>query len=46
VNWTALSVDPAQVVAEARAKDAIIAFSYSEPGLAAELTLALWHEAC
>lgn len=45
VNWTALPVDPAQAVAEAWARDAIIALSYSEPGLAAELTLALWHEA-
>ncbi|MSQ48629.1 MAG: AmmeMemoRadiSam system radical SAM enzyme [Deltaproteobacteria bacterium] len=45
VEWTALPVDSAQVVAEARAKDAMIALSYSEPTLAAELTLALAYEA-
>jgi pyruvate formate lyase activating enzyme len=41
VAWSALPVDPARVVAEARDRGALIALSYSEPVLSAELTLAL-----
>lgn len=39
--WSARPVDLENVVAEAEAADGIIAFSYSEPTLAAELTLDL-----
>lgn len=41
VAWTAEPVDAAGVVAEAAAHGASVALSYSEPSLAAELTLAL-----
>lgn len=41
VGWTAGPVDPAGVVAAAAARGAGVALSYSEPTLAAELTLAL-----
>ena len=39
--WRAEPVDPAEIVAAARAVRAAIAISYTEPTLAAELTLAL-----
>ncbi len=39
--WQAEPVDPADIVAEATAAGSSIALSYSEPTLAAELTLAL-----
>ena len=39
--WSARPVDLDEVIASAAAADAAIAFSYSEPTLAAELTLAL-----
>ncbi len=45
VAWTGLPVDPVQIVAAAQAREAVIALSYSEPTLAAELTLALWQAA-
>jgi pyruvate formate lyase activating enzyme len=37
--WTALPVEPEDLVREAKANGAAIGFSYSEPSLAAELTL-------
>jgi pyruvate formate lyase activating enzyme len=39
--WAGAAADPAALVAAAAARGAAIALSYSEPGLAAELTLAL-----
>ena len=39
--WEAQAVDPSEVVAQAYAQDLHIAFSYSEPVLATELTLAI-----
>ncbi len=39
--WRAESVDPEEVVAAAAVEGAAVALSYSEPSLAAELTLAL-----
>jgi pyruvate formate lyase activating enzyme len=39
--WRGEPVTPADVVAEARSRQAAIALSYTEPGLAAELTLEL-----
>jgi pyruvate formate lyase activating enzyme len=40
-SWTATAVDPAEIVDAAAAHAAAIGLSYSEPSLAAELTLAL-----
>jgi pyruvate formate lyase activating enzyme len=39
--WSAAPFDPAEILAEARAAGAAVAFSYSEPALAAEATIAL-----
>jgi pyruvate formate lyase activating enzyme len=44
-TWNAQPVDPAAVVAEAKTRGAAIALSYTEPTLAAELTLALARQA-
>jgi pyruvate formate lyase activating enzyme len=41
VGWSATPLDPAATVALAAARGAAVALSYSEPGLAAELTEAL-----
>jgi pyruvate formate lyase activating enzyme len=43
--WSGRPVDPADLVAQAQRQGALLALSYSEPSLAAELTLALWAEA-
>lgn len=40
-SWTGAPADPAALAREARAAGALIGLSYSEPGLAPELTLAL-----
>lgn len=39
--WVGTAVDPAELVARADEQDAIVGFSYSEPSLAIELTLAI-----
>lgn len=44
-DWQARPLDPTELVSAARAADASIAFSYAEPVLSAELTLAAADEA-